>query len=109
MNVDPVPAPQLQPAPVAKPNALWPALLAVVLPLAAFALAWAYAGTVPMAVPKAEWGTWMIIGTLLGIASVAGLVFTFKAFVRGGRRTMAVAGLLLNLVLLLVAWAGLFA
>lgn len=109
MEIDktsPAPAPA---ATKAKRNAFIPALTAVVLPLTAFAIAWAIAGKIPMAVPKAEWGTWFVIGALMGVAGIAGLVFTFKAFARGGHRSLSVAGLLLNLVLLLIAWAGVFA
>lgn len=109
MGADPVPATPPQPAPVAKPNALWPALTAVVLPLAAFALAWAYAGRIPMAVPKAEWGTWFVIGALMGVAGIAGFVFAVKALLRGGYRSLAVAGLVLSIAVVLTAWAGLFA
>ncbi|MBM3341285.1 MAG: hypothetical protein FJY56_04110 [Betaproteobacteria bacterium] len=92
-----------------KRGALLPALLAVGLPIAAFALAWAIAGKIPLAVPKAEWGTWFVIGALMGVAGVAGVVFAIQAFVRGGYRSLAVAGLLLSLAVVLMAWAGLFA
>jgi phage terminase large subunit-like protein len=108
MSLDPVSVTRQQPAPAAKPQALFPALIALVLPLAAFLLAWAYAGKIPMAVPKAEWGTWFVMGALMGLTALAGLVFGFKALARGGYRSLVVAGLLLNVVLLLVAWAGLF-
>jgi hypothetical protein len=68
-----------------------------------------YAGTIPMAVPKAQWGTWLVIGTLMGVAGIAGFVFAVKAFMRGGYRSLVVVGLVLNLVVVLIAWAGLFA
>jgi len=58
-----------------KPSALMPALAALLLPLLAFALSWMIAGKIPMAVAKAEWGTWFMMGALLGVAGVAGLVF----------------------------------
>ena len=93
----------------AKPGAFLPALIALVLPLAAFALAWIIAGKVPMAVPKAEWGTWFVIGGLLGVAGIAGFAIGCKALMRGGYRSMAIAALVLNLVIVLIAWAGLFA
>jgi ACR3 family arsenite efflux pump ArsB len=90
------------------PGTLLPALAALLIPLAAFALAWFIAGRIPLAVPGREWGTWFFIGPLLGLGGIAGLVFAFKAFARGSR-TAAVAGFILNSVLVLIAWAGLFA
>jgi hypothetical protein len=92
----------------AKASALAPALTALVLPLAAFALAWMIAGKIPLAVPTREWGTWFFIGPLLGIAGIAGLVFAGKAFIRRGQRTLTVAAFILNVVAILIAWAGLF-
>lgn len=86
-----------------------PALVALLLPLGAFAIAWLYAGKIPMAVPKAEWGTWFVIGALMGVAGIVGLVFAFKALARGGYRSLAVAALVLNIAVVLIAWAGLFA
>ena len=94
--------------PAAKRNALVPAMIAVVLPLVAFALAWVIAGKIPLAVPTREWGTWFVIGPLLGAAGIIGLVFVCKAFARGGQRTLAVAAFLLTGVVILIAWAGLF-
>jgi hypothetical protein len=85
-----------------------PALTALVLPLAAFALAWVIAGKIPLAVPTREWGTWFVIGPLLGIAGIVGVIFACKALTRGGQRTLAVAAFILNVVALLIAWAGLF-
>jgi hypothetical protein len=90
-------------------SAFVPALTALLLPLFAFALAWAYAGKIPMAVAKAEWGTWFVMGALLGVAGIAGLALVIKAFTRSGYRSMAVAALVLNLVVVLIAWAGVFA
>jgi phage terminase large subunit-like protein len=81
----------------------------LVLPLAAFALAWMIAGKIPMAVPKAEWGTWFMMGALLGLAGITGFVFCVRAFMRSGYRGMAIAAVVLNIVVLLIAWAGLFA
>ena len=92
-----------------KPSALMPALAALLLPLLAFALSWMIAGKIPMAVAKAEWGTWFMMGALLGVAGVAGLVFCVRAFVRSGYRGMAIAAGVLNIVVLLIAWAGVFA
>ena len=103
MESDPAVAPAL-PA----PGALLPALAALLIPLAAFALAWFIAGKIPLAVPSREWGTWFFIGPLMSLSGIAGLVFAFKAFVRGSR-IAAVAGFILNSVLVLIAWAGLFA
>lgn len=100
---------QTTPPAAVKRGAFVPALTALLLPLGAFAAAWAYAGKIPMAVPKAEWGTWFVIGALMGIAGIAGFVFAFKALMRGGYRSMAVASLVLNLAVVLIAWAGLFA
>lgn len=98
------------PAAAKKENSAFvPALIALVLPVAAFAIAWAIAGKIPMAVPKAEWGTWFVIGALMGVAGAAGLVFAVRAFARHGYRSITVAALLLNLVVLLIAWAGVFA
>jgi ACR3 family arsenite efflux pump ArsB len=84
-----------------------PALAALLIPLAAFALSWLIAGRIPFAVPTREWGTWFFMGPLLGVGGIAGMVLTFKAFARGSR-TAAVAGFILNAVLMLTAWAGLF-
>jgi ACR3 family arsenite efflux pump ArsB len=84
-----------------------PALAALLIPLAAFALSWLIAGRIPFAVPTREWGTWFFMGLLLGVGGIAGMVLTFKAFARGSR-TAAVAGFILNAVLMLTAWAGLF-
>jgi ACR3 family arsenite efflux pump ArsB len=86
---------------------LLPAFAALLIPLAAFALAWFIAGRIPFAVPAREWGTWFFMGPLLGAGGIAGMVFAFKAFARGSR-TAAVAGFILNAVLVLMAWAGLF-
>jgi hypothetical protein len=96
------------PIKVTRRNAFMPAMAALLLPLAAFALAWLIAGKIPLAVPAREWGTWFFIGPLLGITGIIGLVFAGKAFARGGQRTLAVAGLILNTVVILIAWAGLF-
>jgi len=101
-----VEAPDRKPA--AKPGAFVPAILAVALPVAAFALAWIIAAKIPFAVPTREWGTWFVIGPLLGLAGITGLVFVFRAFTRGGQRTLAVAGVILNALVILTAWAGLF-
>lgn len=97
------------PAPNVKRSALVPAIVALLLPLAAFAVSWLYAGKIPMAVPKAEWGTWFFIGVLMGVAGIVGLVLAVKALLRGGYRSLAVAALVLNLAVVLIAWAGLFA
>lgn len=94
--------------PAVKATAWIPGMIALLLPLAAFALAWLIAGKIPLAVPTREWGTWFFIGPLLGIAGVAGMVFCCKAFARGGFRTLVVAGFILNAVVVLIAWAGLF-
>lgn len=107
-------APKFSPTPTAstpkaKRNAFVPALAALLLPSGAFALSWLYAGKIPMAVPKAEWGTWFVIGALMGVAGLAGLVFAGKALARDGYRSLAVAALVLNLAVVLIAWAGLFA
>jgi hypothetical protein len=99
-------APAVAPAP--KRSAFVAALIALVLPLAAFALAWAIAGKIPLAVQKAEWGLWFLIGPLFGISGVAGLVFACKAFARGGYRSIIIAAFVLNLVILVIGWAGLF-
>ena len=96
------------PAVPAKPGAFVPALVSLVMPLAAFVLAWLIAGKIPFAVPTREWGTWFLIGPLLGIAGFAGLFFACKAFLRRGQRTLAVAAFILNVVAILIAWAGLF-
>jgi hypothetical protein len=72
-------------------------------------MAWMIAGKIPMAVAKAEWGKWFVIGTLLGLSGIAGLVFAVKAFIRRGYRGMAIAACILNIVVILIAWAGLFA
>ncbi len=93
----------------AKPSAFVSALVALLLPLAAFALAWAIAGKIPMALSKAEWGTWFVIGPLLGVSGIVGAVFVARAFVRGGYRGIVIAAFILNVVVILVAWAGLFA
>jgi len=85
-----------------------PGILAVALPIAAFALSWLIAGKIPFAVPAREWGTWLVMGSILGGAGLVGLVFTIMAFVRKRLRACAVAGLVLNPVVLLTAWAGLF-
>jgi hypothetical protein len=102
-----VPADAAPPSPAPAPRPLVPALAGLLIPFAAFALAWFIAGRIPFAVPTREWGTWFFMGPLLGLGGIAGLVFTFKAFARGSR-TAAVAGLILNTVLVLIAWAGLF-
>jgi ACR3 family arsenite efflux pump ArsB len=94
------------PAPQAA-HPLVPALAGLLIPLAAFALSWLIAGRIPFAVPTREWGTWFFMGPLLGVGGIAGMAFTFKAFARGSR-TAAVAGFILNAVLMLTAWAGLF-
>ena len=86
-----------------------PALIALLLPLVAFALAWIIAGKIPMAVAKAEWGMWFMMGALLGVAGVAGLVFCVRGFLRSGYRGLLIAAGVLNLVVLLIAWAGVFA
>jgi hypothetical protein len=96
-------------APALKRGAFGAALFALVLPLAAFALAWTVAGKIPLAVPKAEWGLWFFMGALFGVAGITGLVFACKAFARGGYRSMVVAAFVLNLVILVIGWAGLFA
>ena len=97
--------------PAPKPSALSSylfAILAVALPIAAFALAWFIAGKIPFAVPAREWGTWLVMGSIMGVAGIAGLVFTIIAFIRKRLRACAIAGLVLNPVVLLTAWAGLF-
>lgn len=95
--------------PAAKPKAFVSAVVVLLLPLAAFALAWVIAGKIPIAVSTQEWGTWFFIGPLLGIAGIAGIVFACMALVRGDQRTLAAAAFILNAVALLIAWAGLFA
>jgi len=90
------------------PGAFIPALAGLMIPLAAFALSWVIAGRIPFAVPTREWGTWFFIGPIMGLGGIIGLVFAFKAFARGSR-TAAVAAFILNAVLVLIAWAGLFA
>lgn len=92
-----------------RPSALVPALIALILPLAAFALAWIIAGKIPMAVAKAEWGTWFMMGALLGVAGITGLLFCVRALLCSGYRGMAIAAGVLNIVVLLIAWAGMFA
>ena len=89
------------------PGPFVPALAGVLIPLAAFALAWVIAGRIPLAVPTREWGTWFFMGPILGFGGIVGLVFAFKAFTRGSR-TAAVAGFILNAVIVLIAWAGIF-
>ena len=89
------------------PRPFIPALTGLLIPLAAFAAAWLIAGRIPFAVPTREWGTWFFIGPIMGFGGAIGLVFAFKAFARGSR-TAAVAAFILNVVLVLVAWAGLF-
>lgn len=84
------------------------AVAAVALPVAAFLLAWVIAGKIPFAVPVREWGTWFVIGTLLCVAGLAGLVCALRAFTREGWRGIAAAGLVLGLLAMLIAWAGLF-
>jgi hypothetical protein len=108
MDTDNASTPVIVPVTAAKRNAFIPAMIALVLPLAAFALAWGIAGKIPLAVPPREWGTWFFIGPLLGIAGIAGLVFAGKAFIRRGQRTLTVAAFILNAVAILIAWAGLF-
>lgn len=113
-DASPPPAPPRTTAPEASPakarrSALLPAILALVLPVGAFVLSWLYAGKIPMAVPKAEWGTWFVIGALMSAGGLAGVVFAVRALMRGGYRSVAVAGLVLSLVVVLVAWAGVFA
>ena len=103
--------PQEAPTQAAKPSTMamyLPGILAVALPVSAFALSWAYAGKIPFAIPTREWGTWFVIGPLMAIAGIAGFVFVCKAFVRKKLRSLAVAGLVLNPVVVLTAWAGLF-
>jgi hypothetical protein len=97
-----------QTPPPEKRSAMTLAIAAVVLPVAAFALAWLIAGKFPLAVPVREWGTWFVIGTLLCVAGLAGLVCAFRAFMRKGWRGVAAAGLVLSLMAMLIAWAGLF-
>ena len=99
-------APAASPAP--KRSAFVAALTALVLPLAAFALAWMFAGKIPLAVATRELGTWIFIGPLLSVAGITGLVFACKAFMRSGYRGMIIAAAVLNLVILVIAWAGLF-
>lgn len=106
MEQDPASAPPAPPSPAA-PGPFVPALAGVLAPLAAFALAWLFAGRIPLAVPAREWGTWFFIGPIMGFGGIIGLVFAFKAFARGSR-TAAVAAFILNAVLVLIAWAGLF-
>ena len=89
-------------------GAYLPGILAVALPASAFALSWIYAGKIPFAIPTREWGTWFVIGPLMGAAGIAGFVFVCKAFVHKKLRSLAVAGLVLNPVVVLTAWAGLF-
>ena len=106
--------PQDAPAPAPKPStpstigAYLPGILAVALPVGAFVLAWLIAGKIPFSVPSREWGTWFFIGPLMGIAGIAGFVFVCKAFVRKKLRSLAIAGLVLNPTVVLIAWAGLF-
>ncbi len=109
MSENPVTSVPPPAAPEARPGALMPALIALVLPLAAFALAWMIAGKIPMAVAKAEWGMWFMMGALLGVAGIAGLVFCVRGFLRNGHRSMLLAAVVLNIVVLLIAWAGVFA
>jgi hypothetical protein len=92
-----------------KPSAFVPALTALLLPVAAFVLAWAYAGKILMPAPKAQWGIWFAIGALMGVAGIAGSKVGVKVLMRGDYRSMAVTGLALNLVVVLIAWAGWFA
>ena len=89
------------------PGPLIVAIAGVLVPLAAFAIAWFIAGRIPLAVPTREWGTWFFIGPIMGFGGIIGLVFAFKAFARGSR-SAAVAAFILNAVLVLIAWAGLF-
>lgn len=104
MKQDPAAAP---PAAPPAPGPFIAALAGVLIPLAAFALAWIVAGRIPLAVPTREWGTWFFMGPILGFGGILGLVFAFKAFGRGSR-TAAVAGFILNAVIVLIAWAGVF-
>lgn len=106
MEPDPAAAPPVPPSPAA-PGPFVPALAGLLVPLAAFAIAWFIAGRIPLAVPAREWGTWFFIGPIMGFGGIIGLVFAFKAFARGSR-TAAVAAFILNAVLVLIAWAGLF-
>ena len=76
--------------------------------LAAFALAWLFSGKIPFAVSTREGGTWFFIGPLLGLTGIAGLVCTIKVLVRKGFRALAIAALVPNPLMLLIAWAGLF-
>ena len=85
-----------------------PGILAVALPVGAFALAWVVAGKIPFSVPTSHWGTWFFIGPLMGIAGIAGFVFVCLAVVRKKLRALAIVGLVLNPVVVLTAWAGLF-
>lgn len=62
-----------------------------------------------MAVAKAEWGTWFMMGALLGVAGVAGLVFCVRGFLRSGYRGILIAAVVLNIVVLLIARAAVFA
>ena len=62
-----------------------------------------------MAVAKAEWGKWFVIGPLLGVSGIVGAVFAARAFVRSGYRGIVIAAFILNIVMILIAWAGLFA
>lgn len=101
-------APGPEPA-KSKRSALLPALLALVLPVSAFVLSWLYVGKIPMAVPKSSWGHWMVMGALMGIGGVTGLVFGIRALMRGGFRSLVVAGVVASLVVVLIVWAGLFA
>jgi hypothetical protein len=93
--------------PPARRDPFAPALAAYVLPLAAFAFAWLIAGRIPLAVSTREWGTWFFIGPLMGAGGLAGFALALSALARGSRAA-AVGALVLNAVLVLIAWAGLF-
>ena len=82
--------------------------MVVLLPVVAFALAWLFSGKIPFVVSTREWGTWFFIGPLLGLTGIAGLVCTIKVLVRKGFRALAIAALVPNPLMLLIAWAGLF-
>ena len=49
------------------------------------------------------------MGALMGIGGAAGLVLGVQALMRGGYRSLAVTGVVVSLIVLLMAWAGVFA
>ena len=53
-------------------------------------------------------GYLVFIEPLLGLTGIAGLVCAIKALLRKGFRALAIAALVPNPLMLLIAWAGLF-